>query len=156
MKRKIALLLTGLFLCLTTVSIYAQRDGRRMNMADFEKRKMAYIQKEAGLSKEECDRYFPINNELSRKKFELHRQHRQKIQKMKEDNGNMSDEEYRALLENDRDVKLKEAELDKLYSKRLEQTLSLEKLYKAQQAEKKFMQQEVAKFREGRGERRKN
>jgi DNA-directed RNA polymerase specialized sigma24 family protein len=59
----------------------------------------------------------------------------------------MSNEEYRQLLENDVDVKLKEAELDKQYSDKLEKILSPEKLYRAQQAERKFMQQEVMKLR---------
>ncbi len=59
----------------------------------------------------------------------------------------MSNEEYRQLLENDVDVKLKEAELDKQYSEKLEKILSPEKLYRAQQAERKFMQREVMKFR---------
>ncbi len=66
---------------------------------------------------------------------------------MKQSNKNMSNEEYRQLLENDVDVKLKEAELDKQYSDKLEKILSPEKLYRAQQAERKFMQQEVMKFR---------
>jgi hypothetical protein len=116
-------------------------------MADYEKRKMEYIQKEAGLTKEEANRYFPLYNDLSKKKFELHKQHRDKVEKMKQSNKNMSNEEYRQLLENDVEVKLKEAELDKQYSEKFEKTLSPEKLYRAQQAERKFMQQEVMKFR---------
>lgn len=156
MKRKISLLLTGLFIYLSTASLIAQRDGQKMNMADFEKRKTAYIQKEAGLSQDEANRYFPINSELSKKKFELHRQHRSNVQKMKQNNKDMTDEEYRTLLDNDVEVKLKEAELDKQYSPRFEKALSPEKLYKAQQAEKKFMQQEVSKFRKERAARKNN
>lgn len=120
---------------------------RKMNMADYEKRKMEYIRKEAGLTQEEANRYFPLYNDLSKKKFELNIQHRDKVEKMKQKNKNMSDQEYRQLLENDMDVKLKEAELDKQYSEKLEKALSPEKLYRAQQAERKFMQQEVMKFR---------
>lgn len=151
MKKSISLLIIGLILSTLTVSLNAQqRRGRQMNMEDFEKRKMEYIQKEAGLTQEEVNRFFPINSELSKKKFELNRQHRQKIQKMKEDNQNMTDEEYRKLLDNNVDVKVKEAELDKQYSDKLEKTLSPEKLYKAKQAEKAFMQKEVAKFRQER------
>lgn len=121
--------------------------ARRINMADYEKRKMEYIQKEAGLTKEEANRYFPLYNELSKKRFELHKQHRDKVEKMKQNNKNMSAEEYRQLLENDVDIKLKEAALDKQYSEKFEKALSPEKLYRAQQAERKFMQIEVMKFR---------
>lgn len=145
MKKNIALLC--FILTISVLSSTAVAQGRRMNMADFEKRKMEYIKKEAALTQEESDRYFPLYNELSKKKFELHKQHRDKVENMKQSNANMSDEEYRQLLDNDVDVKLKEAELDKQYSERLEKALSPEKLYRAQQAERKFMQQEVMKFR---------
>ena len=145
MKKNITLLCFTLIISISTSTALAQT--RRMNMADYEKRKMEYIQKEAGLTKEEADRYFPLYNDLSKKKFELHKQHRDKVEKMKQSNKNMSNEEYRQLLENDVDVKLKEAELDKQYSEKMEKILSPEKLYRAQQAERKFMQQEVMKFR---------
>jgi hypothetical protein len=49
-----------------------------MNMADYEKRKMEYIRKEAGLTQEEAAKYFPLYNDLSKKKFELHKQHRER------------------------------------------------------------------------------
>ncbi|MDO5665449.1 MAG: hypothetical protein Q4G63_09355 [Bacteroidia bacterium] len=133
-----------------TISFFASTataQVRKMNMAEYEKKKMEYIQKEAALTKEEANRYFPLYNELSKKRFELHKQHRDKVEKMKQSDKNMSNEEYRQLLENDVELKLKEAELDKEYSEKLEKALSPEKLYRAQQAERKFMQQEVMKFR---------
>ncbi len=145
MKKSITLLCFTLIINALTFNTLAQ--ARKMNMADYEKRKMEYIQKEAGLTQEEANRYFPLYNELSKKKFELHKRHRDKVEKMKQSNKNMSNEEYRQLLENDVDVKLKEAELDKQYSEKMEKILSPEKLYRAQQAERKFMQQEVMKFR---------
>jgi len=119
-----------------------------MNMQEFEKRKMEYIQKEAGLTQAEASKYFPLNNELTQKKFELHKKHREKIQRIKE-NSNISDEEYRKLLENDVDIKVKEASLDKEYATKFEKVLTPEKLFKAQQAERDFMQIEVTKFRQG-------
>lgn len=133
-------------LSVITFSVNAQQN-RRMNMEEFENKKIEYITKEAELTKEEANKFFPIYNELSKKKFELHRQHRQKMEKMKSSKDNMSDEEYRKLLENDVDVKLKEAELDKEYSSKLDDVISPEKLYKAQQAERKFMQDAIRKFR---------
>lgn len=145
MKKNIALLCFTLIISIFASTATAQ--VRKMNMADYEKRKMEYIKKEAGLTDAEANRYFPLYNDLSKRKLELHLQHRNKVEKMKQSNKNMSNEEYRQLLENDVDVKLKEAELDKQYSEKLEKILSPEKLYRAQQAERKFMQQEVMKFR---------
>ena len=145
MKKNIVLLCFTLIISVFASTATAQ--VRKMNMADYEKRKMEYIKKEAGLTDAEANRYFPLYNDLSKRKLELHLQHRNKVEKMKQSNKNMSNEEYRQLLENDVDVKLKEAELDKQYSDKLEKILSPEKLYHAQQAERKFMQQEVMKFR---------
>lgn len=147
MRKNKILLVCFMLLAFTSVSaLFAQQ--RRMNIADFEKRKMEYIKKEAGLSNEEASKFFPIFNELSKKKFDLHKGHRDQVEKMKSENINMSNEEYRKLFENDMEVKLKEVELDKIYGEKIEKVLSPEKFYKAQQAEKKFMQRELTKFRE--------
>lgn len=126
-----------------------QNQNRKMNIEEFEKRKVEYIRKEAGLSQSECDKYFPLNNELTRKKFELRINHRDKVQKIK-DNSNISDAEYRKLLEDDVEVRLQEATLEKEYAEKFENVLAPEKLYKAQQAEKDFMQREISNFRSAR------
>ncbi|MCE5206487.1 MAG: hypothetical protein LLF80_10345 [Porphyromonadaceae bacterium] len=144
MRKSVILLFTQCLLLLHFASLPAQ--NRKMNMADYERRKMEFIMKEAGLTKAEADKYFPLNNELTQKKFELHKLHRDKIQRIK-DNSNISDEEYRRMLDDDVEVKLKEAALDKLYAPRFEKVLTPEKLYRAQQAERSFIQKEVTNFR---------
>ena len=62
-------------------------------------------------------------------------------------NKEITDDEYRNILENDVEVKLKEAELDKEYADKFKKVLSPEKLYKARQAENNYIQQEVSRFR---------
>jgi len=151
MRKSIILILTLCVLPLYISSLSAQ--DKRMNMADYEKRKMEFIQKEAGLTQAEADKYFPLNSELTQKKFELHKLHRDKVQRIK-DNSNISDEEYRRLLDDDVEVKLKEAALDKLYAPRFEKVLAPEKLYRAQQAERSFIQKEVSNFRSEQGNRK--
>lgn len=153
MRKSIVLLFSVLMLPLFSFTISAQ--NRKMNMADYEKRKMEYIKKEAGLTQEEANKYFPLNNELTQKKFDLHKRHRDKIDRIK-DNNNISEEEYRKMLDDDVDVKLREAALDKEYSAKFEKVLSPEKLYRAQQAERSFIQKEVTNFRSGQGSREKN
>ncbi len=149
MKNRV-ILLCGLLLLSTLgpTLLAQQQENRRMNMLDYEKRKSEYIQKEAGLTQAEADKYFPLNNELTQKKFELHAKHREKLREIRENN-NISDEEYRKLLENDVEIKVKEAALDKEYAPKFEKVLSPEKLFKAQQAERDFMQKEVNNFRQG-------
>jgi len=148
MRKNVVFIVIQCLLLLHIVSLPAQ--NRKMNMADYEKRKMEFIMKEAGLTKAEADKYFPLNNELTQKKFELHKLHRDKIQRIK-DNSNISDEEYRRMLDDDVEVKLKEAALDKLYAPRFEKVLAPEKLYRAQQAERSFIQKEVTNFRNEQG-----
>lgn len=145
MKKNIILLCFIFIVGALTSSAFAQ--SRKVSMAEFEKRKMEFIRTEAQLTQDEAGRYFPLYSELSKKKFDLYKQHRDKVESMKQNNQNMTDEEYRQLLDNDVEVKLKEAELEKKYSEKFEKALSPEKLYRAQQAERKFMQKEVMKFR---------
>lgn len=147
MRKSIILLLCALVLPVNFFILSAQiSQDRKMNMADYEKRKKEYVTKEAGLTQDEADKYFPLSSELTQKKFRLHRTHRDKVQRIK-DNSNISDEEYKKMLEDDVEIKLKEAALDKEYAVKFEKTLSPEKLYKAQQAERDFIQKEVANFR---------
>ncbi|MDK2838308.1 MAG: hypothetical protein PWR15_1377, partial [Bacteroidota bacterium] len=146
MKKTIIFLLSAITLSIFSFSLRAQ--DRKMNVEDFEKRKQAYVKEKAALTDEEAQRYFPLNSELNQKKFELNRQHRQKLEKARKNNQKISDEEYRQIIENDVELKMKEAELEKEYSAKFDKVLSPEKLFKAQQAEKTFIQQEVARFRQ--------
>lgn len=142
-----------LFAGMLPIYFFSVSAQKLMNMADYEKRKRAFVQKEANLSKEEAAKYFPLNDELTQKKFDLHKRHREKVERIKE-NSHISEEEYQRLLADDVDLKVKEAALDKEYSIKFSKILSPEKLFKAQQAEKRFIQNEVSHFRSTQGEKR--
>lgn len=148
MRKSNIFLLSVFILFLYTAALSGQ--NKKMNMADYEKRKMEFVRKEAGLTQAEADKYFPLNNELTQKKFDLHKRHRDKVQRIK-DNSNISDEEYRRMLEDDVEIKLQEAALDKEYAPKFERVLTPEKLYRAQQAERSFIQKEVSNFRSEQG-----
>lgn len=144
--KKYIFLLIGTVL-LSILNINAQKQKKTiMDIQGFEKRKQQYVQKQAHLTDEEAVKYFPISHELARKKFELHRQRRKEMHEIKLKN-NLTDNEYRQLIDDKIDVKMKEAELDKEYAKKFENILSPEKLFKAQQAEKEFIQKEITKYR---------
>ena len=68
MKKNITLLCFVFLISLFSFSTQAQR--RKMNMADYEKRKMEYIRK-GRIDPEEAAKYFPLYNDPSKKKFEL-------------------------------------------------------------------------------------
>ncbi len=147
MKRYIILFLCTIILP-AYLSITAQNTNRKMNMQEYEKRKKEYVQKEAGLTQAEANKYFPLSNELTQKKFNLRKLHRDKVNRIK-DNSNISDAEYRKLLDDDLEVRQQESALDKEYADKFEKVLSPEKLFKAQQAERDFIQKEVINFRSG-------
>lgn len=147
MKKSTVFLGLSILILFSMISSVAVAQSRKMDLVDYEKRKTEYIIKEAGLTEEEALKFFPVFNELNKKKFALHKVHREIIEKIKSGSESISNEEYKKMLEQDADVKLKEAELDKEYSVKLEKVLSPEKIYRAQQAERKFMQLELQKYR---------
>ncbi|HZK26674.1 MAG TPA: hypothetical protein VFD00_03935, partial [Thermoclostridium sp.] len=136
------------FLFVNVLFINAQDTSKSlMNLQAFEKSKQEFIIKEAGLTQEEAESFFPLNSELQKKKLDLHRKHKEDMKQTKESE-NISDEEYEHLLKENINLKMKEAELDKEYSEKFNKLMSPEKLFKAQQAERTFMQEELRKFRE--------
>ena len=147
MKKTLSLIVLSL-LFINVLFINAQdADKSLMNLQEFEKNKQEFIIKEAGLTEEEADKFFPINNELQKKKLDLHRKHQEDLKLIKESK-DISDAEYEQLIKENIDLKMKEAELDKEYSDKFNKLISPQKLFKAQQAERTFMQEELRKFRE--------
>lgn len=146
MKKKLTLLTLSLFI--NILFINAQNsDESFMNLKEFEKNKKEYIIKEASLTQEEADKFFPLNNELQKKKLELH-QKLQKNIKLTKESENISNEDYEQLIKENINIKVKEAELDKEYSEKFNKLIPPQKIFKAQQAERAFMQEELRKFRE--------
>ena len=138
----------ALLFFLNVLFINAQNpDKSFMNLQEFEKSKQEFIIKEADLSPQEAEKFFPLNVELQKKKLELHRKYQEDMKHAKE-TGNISEEEYKKLIDNNIDIKMKEAELDKLYTDKFNKLMSPQKLFKAQQAERSFMQEELRKYRE--------
>ena len=146
MKRTLTLITLSLFVNVLFINAQSS-DKSLMNLQQFEKNKQEFIIKEASLTQEEANMFFPLNNELQKKKLELHRKHQEEMKHTKEAE-NISEEEYKQLIDGNINLKMKEAELDKEYSKKFDKLMSPQKLFKAQQAERTFMQEELRKFRE--------
>ena len=142
------LIILALSFFLNVLFINAQDpDKSFMNLQEFEKSKQEFIIEQAELTQVEADSFFPLNSELQKKKMDLHRKHQESM-KLTKESQNISEDEYKELINNNIDLKMKEAELDKLYSEKFNKLMSPQKLFKAQQAERTFMQEELRKFRE--------
>ena len=123
----------------------AQRDEeRKKQFEEFKAKRVAYITGELNLTEKEAQVFWPVCNELQEKKFELHRANREElksiIQKIRT-NEPVSDEEYAKIIRANTEIKVKEAELDKLYFDRMIKILPTEKVFKYQRAEQRFAQQ---------------
>lgn len=150
MKGTLTIFILSLFL--NVLFINAQdADKSFMDLQKFEKNKQEFIIKEAELSQKEADSFFPLNSELQKKKLELHRKHQETLKHTKEST-DITEAEYKELIDNNIDLKMKEAELDKEYADKFNKVMSPQKLFRAQQAEKTFMQEELRKYRESKQE----
>jgi hypothetical protein len=141
MKKVIVVLL----LCVIggSLSLFAQeQDSRRR--ADFEKFRIereAYITKEMDLTEKEAAAFWPLNNELQAKKFELNKELRGQLRAIRQANRerkNVSEADYKKLIETGAKIKIKEAELDETYLKKFLEVVPAEKVYKYQNAENEF------------------
>ena len=149
MKKILYLIFLSLFFINVPFTNAQDANKALMNLQEFEKNKQEFITREAGLTKEEADKFFPLNSELQKKKLELHKKHQEDMKHIKESE-NISDAEYEQVMKENIDLKMKEAELDKEYSDKFNKLISPQKVFKAQQAERAFMQEELRKFRESR------
>ena len=66
MRRFTILLLSILFLPTFISSLSAQDRVRKMDIENYEKRKIEYIRTEAALTNSEAEKYFPLNSEIGR------------------------------------------------------------------------------------------
>ena len=133
-------------LCFFSVSIFAQRGDNRTR-EDFEKfkaKRMEYISSEMDLNSEDSKAFWPICDELQRKKFELNKTLRQEIRKIheKEKSGNKpSQAEYEKLINISLDIKVKEAKLEQEYYNKFKKIITSEQIYKYQRSEMRFARQ---------------
>ena len=125
------------------IVLFAQQDEDKRK-ADFEKfraERKAFITKEMGLTDEEAAVFWPLNDELQRKKFNLNKEVRTQmhaLRQAKREGKQISEEEYRRLIESSAKAKVKEAELDEIFQKKFLGILPAEKVFKLQNAENEF------------------
>ena len=130
--------------------LFAQRNDEQRK-ADFEKFKIereAFITKEMGLTEDEAKAFWPLSNELQKKKFELNKAAREQmrwLRKAKGEGRKIDDAEYKELVESLAKIRIKEAELDEEYIKKFLSVVSAEKVFKYQDAEREFVREMMDK-----------
>ena len=144
MKRNL-LLISTIFFLIPVYTLFAQDrkadEQKRQGLENFRTKRVDYFTKEIGLTEEEAKEFWPVCNELEEKKFEINRNMRQEIKKIRDaqkDGKNVSDAEYDKIINIITDTKGKEVEIEKEYIKKLRKILSPEKVFKYQRAEYRF------------------
>ena len=126
---------TGIFL-----TVMAQHDKGKFDREVFMAKRNAYITASAGLTADEAAAFIPIENEMQRKKFEIGRDCRKLARRSRSKEG-LTEEEQQKLVDCTTETRLKEAKLEKEYHEKFKRILSVEKLYKYQEAEARFMRE---------------
>ena len=131
--KKYSLLLILTMLCL---SVQAQKSKDKCSEEEFRAKKQAYLTEQAGLTKEEAAKFFPIYYELQALKKDINQKVWKKAQKGKDPQ--TTEEEYEYILENFIQAEEQNTELDKEYLKKYQTVLSNKKIYMVLRAEIKF------------------
>lgn len=136
---------TGIFL-----TVMAQDDKGKFDREVFMAKRNAYITASAGLTADEAAAFIPIENEMQRKKFEIGRDCRKLARRSRSKEG-LTEEEQQKLVDCTTETRLKEAKLEKEYYEKFKHILSMEKLYKYQEAEARFMREFMQERGHGHG-----
>lgn len=109
---------------------------QRLSREEFRAKQKAYITQQAGLTKDEAAKFFPIYFELQDKKRKLNDESWSLIRKGKD--GKTTEAQYGEILEKVCDNRIAADRLDKSYMQRFKKILSNKKLFLVQRAEMRF------------------
>lgn len=134
MKKWIILLL---IVCSFTPLVYAM-DGCNQHLTkdEFRDKQKAFITEQAGLTKEEVAKFFPVYFELQDKKKALGDKAWGLLREGKDDN--TTESQYNEILKGVYDSRIASDKLEKAYYERFKNILSNKKLYLIQRAEMRF------------------
>jgi len=145
-KKLIFLLFFGLISA--NLFIFAQRDERRRpnseEIKELREKRVAFISKAMELSANEAKAFWPLDEELQIKKFELNRNFRRTLAEFRENNGNRkkrTEKEYQTAVNLYLKFKADGIKLEEEYIAKFSKVISFEKIYLYQQAEDQFARQ---------------
>ena len=104
---------------------------------EFRARQQKFLTEKSGLTEEEADKFFPLYFELQQKKNEINFNARQTVNNRR-DSGPLTDDEYKKLIDNLADAKIKTAQLEKEYLEKFKKIVPAGKLLRIQIAETQF------------------
>lgn len=124
-----------LFLTILCISVHAQKKAN-YSEEEFRTKKQAYLTEQAGLTKDEATKFFPLYFELQALKKETNKKAWQKAHQGKDPQ--TTEEEYEDILKGLIEAEEETSRLDKEYMKKYQKVLSNKKIYQVLIAEIKF------------------
>lgn len=148
MKHLISIVCLMLVMSVSAQNRMPNRSGQ-FSPAEYAKQQREFFTKNAELTQEEADAFFPIYNELQQKKREINREIR--ITMRQEGGTPMSDEQCLKAIDAKADANIRIAELEKEYLKKFKEVLPASKILKVQNAEEQFNSQILKDIQQSRG-----
>ena len=148
--KKILFILT--LLCCSANFITAQQQKKHYSHEEYCKQQQEFITKYAKLTPEEAKQFFPLFFELQKSKWEINKEARKRTKKDNEQE--ITAEEYSKLVNKIADAKIKIAQLEKSYIEKYIKIIPARKILDVQRAEDRFQREMIKKM--ARGQRKKD
>jgi hypothetical protein len=124
------------FLLLAGIAPSFAQGGDNSRSEKLESARIAYITDKISLTQDQAQRFWPLYNEFTAKRRELHQQGRQRMRDR--DFSAMSEREIRGIINNEFARRQNELNLEKEYMERLEKVISIRQVAQLMQAERTF------------------
>tara|TARA_R110001583_G_scaffold15005_5_gene62169 strand:- start:2210 stop:2683 length:474 start_codon:yes stop_codon:yes gene_type:complete len=128
-------------LILFTSLVSAQ--GRRRELtpemrAKFEAQKISYITQQLEISPKDAQLFWPLYNEMKKKKDLFHQEFRQLYTKLKHDSDSLSEKELTKISDRIADLKVEKAKMQREYHYKFKKVLSTKQILDLYMADKEF------------------
>jgi hypothetical protein len=140
-----------LVILFSSLQILAQRKMDPKMIEVIKSKKVAFITEQVGLTPTECEKFFPVYNQMEKEKYDLMDRKRE-LEESTEDKTERSEEYYRKLANEIVATHLKEGKIVEEYNTRFLTILPAEKVVKLYFSERKFrsyLMQEMRKKDDG-------
>jgi len=130
-----------------------QKGGKTPEMrAKIDAQKISYITQQLEISPEEAQLFWPLYNELKKKKDLLNDEQRQLMKSIKRNSENLTDEELSKKSDELVEIRVAKAQLDRDYHYKFKKVLSAKQVIRLHLAEKQFQNMLLRRLK-GNGER---
>ncbi len=103
-----------------------------------ESQKISYITQQVDITPEQAQVFWPLYNELTKKKRAFHHEFRQLLDKLKDEAENLPEEELVKISDRTADLKVERAKMEREYYYKFKEVLSTKQLLNLNLAEKQF------------------